>query len=124
MKEKTKGEDKMCRNGDIFMAKLEEDVDGGSIQAGLRPVLIVSNDKANQFSPVITIVPITSKIIGKKKIPTHVLLTNCGLPQQSIALVEQITSINKCRLIRYMTTIKKSQFESQIKRAIEIQLNL
>ena len=92
----------MCRNGDIFMAKLEEDVDGGSIQAGLRPVLIVSNDKANQFSPVITIVPITSKIIGKKKIPTHVLLTNCGLPQQS----------------------KKSQFESQIKRAIEIQLNL
>lgn len=51
----------VCRNFDIFMARLSEDTDGGSLQAGFRPVLIVSNDKANQYSPVINIIPITSK---------------------------------------------------------------
>lgn len=118
-----KGDGKMCRNGDIFMAKLEEGVNGGSIQTGFRPVLIVSNDKANQFSPVINIIPITSKL-GKHKLPTHVLIKGCGLLQISIALVEQITSINKSQLSRYMGTIKKTEYEMKVKQAIGIQLNL
>ena len=113
----------MCRNGDIFMAKLEEDVDGGSLQSGLRPVLIVSNDMANKFSPVITILPITSKM-GKKNLPTHVRLKGCGMVRQSIILAEQITSINKSRLIRYIGSIKKTEYEGKVKQAIGVQLNL
>lgn len=113
----------MCKNGDIFMAKLEEDVDGGSIQSGLRPVLIVSNDMANQYSTVITILPITSKI-EKKYLPTHVRLKGCGMVRQSIILAEQITSINKSRLIRYMGSIKKTEYEGKVKQAIGIQLSL
>lgn len=35
---------------------------GGSIQSGTRPVVIVSNDVANRFSPVITAVPLTSNL--------------------------------------------------------------
>lgn len=112
----------VCRNFDIFMARLSEDTDGGSLQAGFRPVLIVSNDKANQYSPVINIIPITSK--KKKKLPTHVLLKGCGVVRQSIILAEQITSINKSQLIRYMGSIKKTEYEERVKQAIEIQLNL
>lgn len=63
----------MHRCGDIFWAQLYEDMHGGSLQTGFRPVLIVSNDKANQYSPVVTIVPITSKI-GKKRLPPMCLL--------------------------------------------------
>lgn len=113
----------MCRNGDIFWAQLDEDMDGGSLQTGFRPVLIVSNDKANQFSPVVTIVPITSKM-GKNKLPTHVLIKGCGLVQKSIILVEQITSINKTRLSGYVGSIRKTAAESAVKKAIAIQLNL
>lgn len=112
----------MCRNGDIYMAQLDEDI-GGSLQSGFRPVLVVSNDKANYFSPVINIVPITSKL-GKKKLPTHVLLKECELLRQSIILVEQITSVNKSRLIRYMGSIKRTPYEEKVKRAIGVQLNL
>ena len=82
----------MCRIGDIYTAELDADIDG-SLQSGIRPVLIISNNKANEFSPVITIIPITSRL-GKKKLPTHVYMTQCGLSRPSIALAEQITSIN------------------------------
>ncbi len=61
---------KEIRRGDLYYAELDPIV--GSEQAGTRPVLVVSNDVGNQYSPVIVIVPITSRRIGKKQLPTHV----------------------------------------------------
>lgn len=110
----------MCKIGDIYMATLNTDSEG-SLQSGVRPVLIVSNDKANEFSPVITIIPMTSKL-GKKRLPTHVYMNRCGLERPSIALVEQITSINKSSLTKKLGSIKQTMYEEQIKNAIEIQL--
>lgn len=52
------------------------------------------------------------------------LLKGCGVVRQSIILAEQITSINKSQLIRYMGSIKKTEYEGKVKQAIEIQLNL
>lgn len=82
-----------CRNGDIFMADLPDDTNG-SIQSGTRPVVIVSNNQANRHSPVITILPMRSQI-SKKKLLTHITIEDCGLKIKSIALAEQIMSINK-----------------------------
>ncbi len=112
----------MCKIGDIYMATLDTDSEG-SLQSGMRPVLIVSNDKANEFSPVITIIPITSRL-GKKRLPTHVYMTSCGLARPSIALAEQITSINKSRLTKKVGSIKQTIYEEQIKNAIEVQLSM
>ena len=39
----------------------------GSIQGGLRPCVVTTNDMANKFSPVIQVAPITS--MTKKKLP-------------------------------------------------------
>ena len=86
----------MCRRGDIYIARLEKDTEG-SLQSGKRPVLVVSNDKANEHSPVITVVPITSQM-SKRKLPTHVHIEDCGLSKPSIILGEQILSINQSRL--------------------------
>lgn len=86
-------------------------------------MLVISNDKANKFSPVITIIPITSKI-GKAKLPTHVLIKECGLEKPSIALAEQITSINKDRLGRKIGSIQQTVYIGLVRRAISIQLNL
>lgn len=70
----------------------------GSIQSGLRPALIVSNNKANHFSPVVICVPLTSKI-GKKPLPTHALIQPCqednNLIKTSVALCEQIITVTK-----------------------------
>ena len=112
----------MCRRGDIFWAELGRDADG-SLQAGGRPVLVISNDKANEYSPIITIIPITSKM-GKTKLPTHVLIKECGLSKPSIALAEQITSINKDRLDRKIGSIQHTVYVGLVKKAIGIQLCL
>ena len=112
----------MCRRGDIFWAELGRDADG-SLQAGGRPVLVVSNNKANQYSSVITVIPITSKM-GKTKLPTHVLIKECGLSKPSISLAEQITSINKDRLDRKIGSIQHTVYVGLVKKAIGIQLCL
>ena len=112
----------MCRYGDIFWAELGRDADG-SMQAGGRPVLVISNNKANQHSPVITVIPITSKMC-KAELPTHVLIKECGLKKPSIVLAEQITSNNKDRLERKMGSIQHTVYVGLVKKAIGIQLCL
>lgn len=110
------------KRGDIFMAQLEEHLDS-SVQSGFRPVLICSNNKANFFSSVITAIPITSK--KKRNLPTHVCLEGCGLSKKfNIALCEQILSLDKLKLIKRIGTIRNTIYEEQIKKAIEIQLDL
>lgn len=111
-----------CKRGDIFWAELKGEI-GSSMQAGKRPVLVVSNDKANEYSPVITIIPITSKM-GKSNLPTHVLIEECGLSKPSIALAEQITSINKERLGRKIGSIQHTVYVGLVQKAIGIQLSL
>ena len=96
--------DREIRRGDLYYAELDPVV--GSEQAGTRPVLVVSNDIGNRYSPVIVAVPITSRRIGKKRLPTHV---EVRIPQllknDSTALTEQIRTIDKLRLKEYIGSL-------------------
>ena len=80
--------------GNIVMIDLP--IVGGSVQTGLRPCVIISNNKANKFSPNIIAIPLTSRT--KKPMPTHhkILpsITN-GLKVESTALAEQILTVSK-----------------------------
>ena len=83
--------------GDIFIADLDPVV--GSEQGGVRPVLIVQNDRGNRFSPTVICEAITSKI-GKNDLPTHVWIAarDSGLQRDSLVLCEQIRTLEKRRL--------------------------
>ena len=68
----------------------------GSVQGGTRPAVVISNDKGNKFSPVLIVVPLTSRV--KKFMPTHHTIEPSmvnGLTKTSIALAEQIITIGK-----------------------------
>jgi mRNA interferase MazF len=92
----TKQMTKTIRRGEVWLINLG--AGNGSIQGGNRPCIIFSNDRANTHSPVIHIIPITSRT--KNKLPTHVEISfECGVIKDSIALVEQITLINKDALV-------------------------
>lgn len=110
-----------CKN-DIYMADLPLDKEG-SLQSGCRPVVIVSNNFANAYSPVITVLPLTSRM-RKRKLPTHVLIEDCGLNRWSIALAEQIMSINKSQLRQKIGSIASTTYEDKLREAMEIQLGL
>lgn len=112
-----------CKKGDIFMADLPKDE--GSLQYGTRPVLVISNNYADSHSPVITIIPLTSRL-QKKPLPTHVAISahRCGLEKYSIVLAEQIMSINKKHLKRKVGSISETVYEERVKKAVIIQLSL
>ena len=109
---------------DIWMCKLEGQL-GSSIQSGYRPVLIISNDKNNLHSPLVNIIPLTSK--GNKRcLPVHVDLNrynDYGLSMPSTVLCEQVTSIPAKNLDRYIGNIFDDVTRARIKRALEIQFS-
>lgn len=96
---------KMIR-GDVYHANLNPVF--GSEQAGYRPVLIIQNNRGNQYSPTVIIAAITSR--PKIKLPTHVPLKNVkGLEKDSVVLLEQIRTVDKKRLDNYVGRLDLEQ---------------
>ena len=106
---------------DIWFANLP--AVAGSIQSGMRPVVIVSNNAANKFSPVITAVPLTSNL-HKTVLPTHVLLREPGLKSPSLALCEQILSVDKSCLVKRIGSVESSFARLALRHALLVLLNL
>ena len=101
---------KKIKRGEIRLCDLGEGY--GSIQGGVRPVLIVQNNKGNKYSPTALVCPITSKTKYKAKLPTHMILTkNMGLKQTSLLLTEQIITVNKFSIGRKITQLTPSMME-------------
>ena len=91
------------KRGDVYYADLGKK--NGSVQGGIRPVLIFSNDIGNQNGPVVSVIPLTSKI-KKLWMPVHVFLSHdVGLPKDSVAICEQQLTIDKNAIGRYICHI-------------------
>lgn len=93
----------------------------GSIQGGIRPVVIVSNNINNKYSPTVQIAPITSQI--KKPYPHHVRVEGHGLDKSSVVLTEQIKVVNKTELGDFIGFFNE-QIISKIDEAISIQFGI
>lgn len=94
----------------------------GSEQGGIRPVLVIQNDTGNKHSPTTIVAAITSKE-EKAKLPTHVEVGSCGVERKSLALLEQIRTIDKSRLIKYVGELDGATVK-EINEAIGISLGL
>ena len=106
--------------GQIYMIDLPV-IEGSSIQRGLRPCILIGNEKSLQYSPAITIVPLTSKIHTKKPLITHVSIgIESGLKMESIALCEQILTVPRSRIKTYVGNVVSS-IMACIDKAIKIQ---
>jgi len=91
------------KRGDMFYADLNPTV--GSEQGDLRPVLVVQNNAGNTHSPTTVVVPITRNL-NKTSLPTHVVISKeSGLDSDSLALCEQIRTIDCSRMTSYIGQI-------------------
>lgn len=105
--------------GSIFYADLSGGI--GSEQDGVRPVLIIQNDTGNKFSPTVIAAAITSKE-KRSDLPTHVCLgIDFGLREPSIVMLEQIRTLDKSRLGRYVGRIDDHTMRC-VERALNISL--
>jgi len=105
------------KRGDVFMAELPATV--GVEQDKMRPVVIVSNNTANDFGDLVTVIPITTQ--AKKILPTHVTIQAVG--KTMIVLCEQIRSIDKSRLENYKFTIDAG-YMAEIEKSMKVQLGV
>lgn len=110
------------KRGDIYYADLSPVV--GSEQGGMRPVLIIQNDTGNRYSPTVIAAAITSKT-GKTKLPTHIDIhaERAGLSRDSIALLEQLRTLDKRRLKEKMGHLDEALMR-EIDSAIAVSLGL
>ena len=111
------------KRGDMFYADLSPVV--GSEQGGVRPVLIIQNDRGNKYSPTVIAAAITSQT-GKNKLPTHIEIDSksYGLKADSVVLTEQIRTIDKSRLKEKIGHIDDGKIIDKINNAIGVSFGL
>lgn len=95
------------------------DCEIGSEQKSGRPAIVVSNDVGNEYSRVVEVVFLTTR--DKKPLPTHVAINSARHP--SIALCEQIDTVDKERIGNYINEVTQAELK-EIERALLISLDI
>ena len=116
------------QRGDIWFADLGSHPNS-SVQGGIRPVVIVSNNIGNAHADTVNIVPMT-RHLKKPELPCHTKLSpECitdasQLLDTSMILAEQITTIGKNRLRSYVGKIADTAVLHRIDTAVAAQLGI
>lgn len=89
-----------------------------------RPALVLQNDVANRYSPIVIVAAVTSQF-EEPLYPTEVLVRapEGGLTRDSVVLLNQLRSVDKRRLIRLLGVLKSTTM-NQVDRALGISLGL
>ena len=112
----------IIKRGFIYLAALDPVV--GKEIAKTRPVVVISNDKNNEFSGTVTALPLTSKNV-RKIYPFEVYLGKGigNLPKNSKIKADQIRTLDKSRLGKLIGELGKAEIEA-IEKALRIHLDL
>jgi len=111
--------DREIRRGDIWW--VEFDPVRGSEQGGARPALVLQNNTGNRTSSVTIVAAITSQF--RRAYPFHVAVTpdESGLDRPSLILLNQIRTVDRARLIRWIGQLSPERMldvERAIKRSL------
>ena len=110
------------RRGDIYLADLSPFC--GSEQGGVRPVVVIQNNTGNKHAPTLVVATITAKTRKKTKQPTHYLIrNNPALSRPSLILLEQLRTIDKQRIIKYLGRVTRKEMRG-VDAALRVSLDL
>lgn len=98
------------RRGQVWLVSFDPTI-GHEIKK-TRPALVIQNDLANKHSPITIVAAITSRS-GETTYPTDVQLRKGegGLTADSVALLNQIRSIDRQRLVKRLGVVKSASME-------------
>lgn len=108
---------KITRGGVYWVELIGSREDDSSQQRGMRPGIVVSNDSANIFSPLITVVPMTTRT--KKELPTHYFISHEKL--YGTALCEQILLVERDKLKGKIVTLTEEEMYG-VEKGLQVQL--
>ena len=96
----------------------------GSIQNGIRPALIIQDNRFNENSPTTIVAAITS-VIKKERLPSHIFLgQEFGLSKPSMVMLEQLRTVNQDELREYVGAISDPYLTKIIGRGIKKTLGM
>lgn len=101
------------------------------VQSGRRPVLVISNDLNNRYGTILTVIPFTGSP-KRLDMPTHVVVVpsdvrNGYQPSEiyaSTLLCEQVTVLDKTRLVSYVGTVVNPKLIAQVETALLTQVGI
>ena len=93
------------------------------LKKGRRPVVVVSDGEDIGETGFVSVVPLTRELTKEQRL-THVLLCSRYLNHPSRALCEQITTVDKNRLVRRIGYVEDPYDRFAINRALAAQLHL
>ena len=101
------------------------------VQSGRRPVLVISNDLNNRYGTILTVIPFTGSP-KRLDMPTHVVVVpsdvrNGYQPSEiyaSTLLCEQVTVLDKTRLVGYVGTVVNPDLMARVETALLTQVGI
>ena len=117
-----KGKVDFPRRGEIFLVNFDPTV-GHEIKK-IRPALVIQNDVSNQYSPLTTVVAITSQFTDPPH-PREVIIEmqESGLSLRSAVIVNRIRSIDRFRFTKRIGKLSPSAM-AKVDQALRISLGL
>ena len=109
------------KRGQVYYADLRPVI--GSEQDGIRPVVIIQNDKGNYFSPTIIVAVMTTQ--KKTDLPTHIPVSeeDYCLSKDTTILLEQLRTIDKRRFKDFVGNLSENTMK-KVDEALYISLAL
>lgn len=113
--------------GDVVYVKLDKHINS-CVQSGIRPCVIVSNEKSNQDSMIYNVCPFTSQM-DTNRYPMHIFVHKRDvegyLEKNSLILTEQILTVDKRQVLGHLGNLSNNQnVMNQLDRNLIKQLDL
>jgi len=108
------------KRGSVYLVNFDPTI-GAEIKK-TRPVVIISNDVANQYSPIVIVAAITGRAEPKFD-EVLIKAPEAGLTKSSVIQPNQIRSIDKRRLVKKLGDLSKETI-SDLDIALQITLGL
>jgi len=100
------------RKGEIYLVNFDPTI--GHEVKKKRPALIISNDIHNQYSPLVTVAPLSSNIDKVYPFEVYISKGMNNLKNNSKIMIIQLRSIDKGRLLDKIGVIEDKEILSQI----------
>jgi mRNA interferase MazF len=108
------------KRSDIYLVNFDPTI-GHEVKKS-RPALIITNNINNEYSPVLTVIPLSSNV--SRVYPFDVLVPVIkGLDSESKIMVNQIRTVDKKRLIKKLTTVSQDIIE-KVEAAIKLHFDM
>jgi mRNA interferase MazF len=107
--------------GDVLLMDYEP-IKGAEINK-IRPAVIISNNVANLYSSLVTVVPLTSQKLDKVRHNEALLEKHQFLKKPSKVKVDQIRTMDKTRVLKKLGSLSENEME-KVDIALKLHLDL